>query len=120
MARVSNRIEILFSVCKMLSFLAATLIVTSNLITRTLCGPLDWAKVEVPWARADRSKQHLVTHHALRELISNIFLLVAVPIDVNLPWLPCKSVVCVHAIDRRSSMRERKKRVDCVEYVVLC
>lgn len=62
MARVSNRIEILFSVCKMLSFLAATLIVTSNLITRTLCGPLDWAKVEVPWARADRSKQHLVTH----------------------------------------------------------
>ncbi|CRL07123.1 CLUMA_CG020119, isoform A [Clunio marinus] len=51
----------------MLIFLIPTSIVliSSNLIAVAICGPLDWAKVEVPWAQADR-----------------------IPIDVNLPWLP--------------------------------
>ena len=39
----------------MLSFEASIVIIALNFIL-TKAGPLDWARVEIPWARADRSK----------------------------------------------------------------
>jgi len=39
----------------MLSFEASIVIISLNFVL-TKAGPLDWARVEIPWARADRSK----------------------------------------------------------------
>lgn len=42
----------------------------------------------MPWARADRSELHALNLKvSMQKLISFSF---PVPIDVNLPWLPCK------------------------------
>lgn len=59
----------------MLSFKAATSIVfiTSSFVTLSICGPLDWAKVEVPWARADRSKIQSIRVQIQLTLVINFF-----------------------------------------------
>lgn len=40
----------------MLSLSTTVLLIACNLIALVKSGPLDWARVEIPWARADRSE----------------------------------------------------------------
>lgn len=43
----------------MLSLSTAFSLIALNLLACVKGGPLDWARVELPWARADRSKKSI-------------------------------------------------------------
>jgi hypothetical protein len=51
----------------MLSFAASILL---NLIVCAESGPLDWARVEIPWARADRSECYFILFFFLKEIVT--------------------------------------------------
>lgn len=79
----------------MLSISSASIVLIATCIfRRTECGPLDWA---AQIARNDRSKKikekknHCnISFEHLTDCIHLSISIFTVPIDVNLPWLPCK------------------------------
>lgn len=104
-----------FSVHKMLSFIAATSIVfiISSYISISQCGPLDWAKVEVPWARADRSKW-------LKENVKKITRLIQFFFQLQFQsTLICRGCHVSSTIDHYCALLEETEKCDCVECDVL-